>query len=410
MATHVKRIEKDFYLKALLDEHIPIVYLSGKTQYIFTLDDLVDGQMVLKTEDHIQSIHTRSVLDLMFDYRGNIIIFTIEVTSFKDGCIVAEEPEFLYKNLDRTFSRIANPAELKLSFAFLGDRYLLSYPKVPEYEHIDQNDFINHTNLNDLTLLVVEMASWIKEHASSYKIVMFKDTKPSTTEERILAETGKALFIPDTNKPLPSEDPYPKKRIITEELFKRYLESIGVALQFLDDAYARFLRQKQKNGILSSLWMPILFQEYVIGYIHMWNETEGKPPFNFSMLDTLYQFSKVMAQSLKVSGYFESGKMKNSTFSGTIIDISASGLLFAYPNSPLTATLLPDSELLTSLVTPRRTIQTNAKIIRRFKDKAKSYIGCRFENMKPEDLRFIFEYIYSKRFTDSDVNFLTGHV
>jgi hypothetical protein len=30
--------------------------------------------------------------------------------------------------------------------------------------------------------------------------------------------------------------------------------------------------------------------------------------------------------------------------------------------------------------------------------------------MEPEDLRFLFEYIYGKPFTDTDVNLLSGQV
>jgi hypothetical protein len=36
MATPIKRIEKDFLLKALYDEQIPVMYIKGQTQYVLT--------------------------------------------------------------------------------------------------------------------------------------------------------------------------------------------------------------------------------------------------------------------------------------------------------------------------------------------------------------------------------------
>ena len=410
MATPIKRIEKDFLLKALYDEQIPVMYLKGQTQYIFYLEKPVKGQMFFKADRPIDGLKARKKLDLMFDYRGQVIIFTVEVSTFKEEHIVAKEPEFLYKNLERSFSRVSTSPELEVQFTFSGDRYSLSYPKVNEYERVNEEEFIKSVDPKNLSGLIDQMAAWIKGYASGYKLIIFKETKPSSTEERLLAETGKAFYLASTQDGFPIEDPYPKKRLITEEIFKRYLESTGVDLQFVDDAYARFLRQKNESGILSDLWVPILFQEYVIGYIHIWINADGKPPLSYGVIDTLYQFAKILANSLRVNGYFETGKIKNDPFGGKIIDISASGLLFAYPISTLATTLLPNSELAVRLSSPRRTVNCKAKIVRRYKDSIHGYFGCRFMDMAPEDLRFLFEFIYGKPFTDSDATFLSGQV
>ena len=410
MATPIKRIEKEFLLKVLYDEQIPIMYLKGQTQYIFTVEKPTKGQMFFRADRPVEGLKIRKKLDLMFDYRGQVIIFSIEVSSIKDEYITAPEPEFLFKNLERAFSRVSTPQDLVVQFNFLGDRYSLSYPKITEYQSGDSGEFVKSLDPKNLTGLIDQMAAWIKGYASGYKLVVFRDVKPSSTEERLLAETGKTFYLPSTMGSLPAEDPYPKKRIITDDIFRRYLESTGVDLQFVDDAYVRFIKQKYDSGIYSDLWAPILFQEYVIGYIHIWINTEGRPPLDYTVIDTLYQFAKILANSLKINGYFESGKLKNETFEGRIIDISASGLLFAYPNSLLATALLPDSELSVRLATPRRTVNTKAKIVRRYKDNIQGYFGCRFLDMAPEDLRFLFEYIYGKPFTDTDAAFLSGQV
>jgi hypothetical protein len=163
----------------------------------------------------------------------------------------------------------------------------------------------------------------------------------------------------------PITDPYPRKRIITEEMFKRYLESTGVDLSYVNNACTRFIKTKFDSGIFSDAWVPVLFQEYVIGYIHIWINKEGKLPFDYSVIDTLYQFAKVLAYSLKMNGYFENGKMKNEPFDGKVIDISASGLLFTYPHSNFSSSLLTDIELSVKVITPKRSVSTTAKIVRR---------------------------------------------
>ena len=410
MSTPIKRIEKEFLLKVLYDEQIPLMYLKGQTQYIFTIEKPTKGEMYFKTDRPVLGVKPRSKVDLMFDYRGRVIKFTAEVISIKEDHIVTEEPEFLYKNLDRSFSRVSVPPTLSVQLSFLGDRYSLTYPKISEYESENSGDFIKKLDPRNLTDLISQMESWIKTYASGYKLVIFRDVKPVSTEEKLVAETGKALYIPSTAGTLPNEDPYPKKRLITEDIFRRYLESTGVSIQYISEAYNRFLKQKQASEILSDLWVPILFQEYVIGYVHIWISKEGRLPFDYGTIDTLYQFAKILSNSLKMNGYFENGKLKNDPFDGKIIDISASGLLFSYPNSILATTLMPDNELHVKLVTPNRTVKAKARIVRRYKDNIQGYFGCRFMNIEPEDLRFLFELIYGKPFTDSDAAFLSGQV
>ena len=410
MATPIKRIEKDFLIKILYDEQIPIMYIKAKTQYILMVEKPTKGQIYFRSDRSIEGLKTRKKIDLMFDYRGQVIIFTVEVVDFKDRHIIALEPEFLYKNLDRSFSRVSTPTDLQVQFSFLGDRYSLSYPKVSEYETMDEADLMKTVDPKNLSGVVDQMAVWIKGYASGYKLVIFKDVKPSSTEERLVAETGKALFLATTWGTFPEEDPYPKKRMITDDIFRRYLESTGVDPRYLDDAVARFIEQKYKSGIYSDLWTPILFQEYVVGYVHIWINKEGVLPFDIAIIDGLFQYAKILSYSLKLNGYFESGKLKNDPFEGKIIDISASGLLFAYPSSPLSVTLMPENELSVRLKTEHRTVNTKARIVRRYKDNTQGYFGCRFMEMEPEDLRFLFEYIYGKTFSDTDASFLSGQV
>jgi len=410
MATAIKRIEKEFLLKVLHDEQLPVMYLRDRAEFILILDKPAKTEMIFRSNAAISNLKARSKMDLIFDYRGQVIIFAVIVNIIKDGLIYCNVPEFLYKNLDRSYSRIDTPPDLQVRFTFMGDRYNLTFPKIPEFESGEAGLFSRDLDPRNLSGLVDQMAAWIKGYSSGYKLVIFKDVKPTSTEERIIAETGKTLYLPSTTGNFPLGDPYPRKRIITEEMFKRYLESTGVDLAYVDSACARFIKSKFDSEIYSEVWVPILFQEYVIGYFHAWISKLDKLPFDYSVIDALYQFAKILAYSLKINGYFERGKLKNDPFDGKVIDISASGVLFAYPHSQLSTSLLPDSELSVKIITPRRNINANARIMRRYKDNSMGYFGCKFLDMVPEDMRFLFEYLYGKAFTDTDASFLVGQV
>ena len=386
------------------------MYISGRTEYILHVIKPAKSEIEFKSDRPVAGLKPRKKMDLMFDYKSQVIIFTIEVNTVKDDIITAETPEYLFKNLDRSYSRVSTPEDLRVQFTFRGDRFSLHYPKIQEYESGDVGEWMNSVDPKNLQGLIDQMAAWIRSFASGYKMVVFKEVKPVTTEERIIAETGKSLYLPSTLANFPQSDPYPKKRLITEEIFRRYMESTGVDPQYLDSAVSRFVKQKFDAGFFSDAWVPILFQEYVIGYIHIWINQEGKLPFDYNMIETVYQFAKVLAHSLKINGYFNTGRIKNEPFEGKIIDISASGLLFTYPHSGLSSALLPDSELAVRLSVPNRNIRASAKIVRRYKDNTMGYFGCRFLDMAPEDMRFLFEYIYGKPFTDNDASFVAGQV
>jgi hypothetical protein len=418
MATPIKRIERDYYLKVLYDEQLPLVYHRNRTQYIFTLEKPVRDELSLRADRPVPGLKLKGKLHLMFDYRGQTVSFSSEINFIRDDHIKTPVPESLYKNLDRSFSRVSFPQDLRVQFTFLEDRYSLSYPRIAEGGSEKMNDIINKADIKNFSGLVEQMAGWRKSCASGHKLVIFKDVKPSSTEEQIIAETGKALYLPNTSGGFPEKDPFPRKRIVTADLFKRCLETAGVALNRVDEAAAQFIKAKKDGGISSDAWAPILFQEYVIGYIHIWaNTRDGKPPFDYGILETLLQFAKILAFSLKANGFFEQGLIKNDPFGGQVIDISASGLLFACPgggggggNPNRSSVHRPETELGVQLATPGRTVKAAAKIVRCYKDAAMGYFGCCFSGVEPGDLRYLFEFIYGKPFTEEDAQFLAGQV
>jgi hypothetical protein len=378
---------------------------------VLRIERPTEKNIFLLADRPIPGLQARKKIHLLFEYHARIITFTVEIITIKENHIVAEAPEYLYKDLTRSHSRVINPPELEVQFSLKGDnRYALPFPKITDFESGELTGGMQNPNPPPINGLINQIGVWVKGFSGEYRLVLFKDKSPTGTEERILAETGKTIFLPSTGDLLPHTDPDPKKRLVTEDIFKRCLESIGVEEKHLNEAIVRYIRSKVERGIFSDAWVPILFQEYVIGYIHVWISRKDLPPLTTESLDTLYQFTRAMISTLKANGYFDAGSLTNKLFTGAVLDISLSGLLFSYPSSDLTSTMLPDEELALTLSTPKRTIKATAKIVRRYTDQTTNYFGCQFLDIAPEDIRFLFEFNYGRPFTDGESSFLSGRV
>jgi hypothetical protein len=207
---------------------------------------------------------------------------------------------------------------------------------------------------------------------------------------------------------LPVIDPYVQPRIITRDIFEDFLREQGVRDDLVEDEILRFERNKKNSGILSELMVPLLFQEYVIGYVRLANSQAGRPPFDLAVLETFQQFAKVLAYSLKVNGYFRNAPKKRDDYSADVIDISAGGVLFSNASRELTTSLLPGSGISLSLAIKGRTVKTSGMIKRVYRDASRGYFGVEYVQIAPEDFRFLFETLYGRAFTDADAASVEG--
>jgi hypothetical protein len=404
-------VEKDFYLRALYHEKLPVTYMYNREEYLLTVISAPKEHVYLLPDRPVEGLKPRQRMVLMFKYRGHIIKFTTSVVTLKAGVIIAHNPEFLSKDLVRSFARVNCPPDLTILFSLQTERYALKYPKVPKYEEVELPDFITAIDPKNLSGLTQELFVWTKGAADGYKVTVFKSgVEPDGMEERILCETGKILYLHSTWSGLPKIDTSPRQRLITEKQFLQYLEHTGYHANRLEDAMYRFIRAKINDNIASEIWAPILFQEYMIGHIHVWTRNDGARPLSHEAIEITYNFAKAIAFSLKAQSYFDSHKIENKPFESLIVDISASGLLFAYSNSSAVSTLYPGIKLSVKLETPNRTITTDAQVVRHVKANNVSCVGCQFIGMSVGDRDFLFEFIYGRPFSPvmDEAPFLMG--
>jgi hypothetical protein len=418
MSTQIKGIEKEYFLSKLLGEQIPIMYIYNRKDYTFRVDKLNKEMMEFISAVEVEGLVASKRINLMFDYKGLIISFSVEIRSVNQRTVTTSLPDLLYKNLDRSNSRVSVPTDLQIQLMSMEDRYSLPYPKSSVFEISDGATFPSDIDPKNFNAVKARLLAAVNECADGYKIVYYSASAlPEKVEERIVAENGRTLFLPSTTDNLPTFTKEQQKYMVTLDVLKRYFESIGVGEILLDQTIERFIKDKYDEDLLGALWTPLLFQEYVVGYIFVWKSAPAAGavkssirPFNMNFAEKVRQYSKWLVFSLKERGYFEVGHTKDRVIDGRIIDVSASGLRFAVANSFVFLTLQPGVELAVTMTFPQRDIQARIKIKRRYKEGSLVYLGCSFLNMSPDDAQYLFSFLYGKPEHESAEVLISGNV
>jgi hypothetical protein len=408
MATNLKRIEKEFIIGSARDEKIPFLLIAGSGEWPCYISSITDDGLAFTHAMPLRLLRRSQIYEFRFVYREQPMAFRARVLEVKDSSVTTEMPEAVYKNLGRRYSRRAPPTELTVSFAFKGDRFQLSFPTTREFEPVTEPERDSAFNPRDIRALVGEFNDRAMEFAGERAVRMFKDRHPETLEERLIVRTGKIYYLPTSAGGLPVVDPYVTSKIITRDLFADFLRDEDVREDLVEDEVMRFERNKKNSGILSELMIPLLFQEYVIGYVYLVNSLPGKPPFDLPVLELFHQFAKVLAYSLKVNGYFRNAPKKAQDFSADVIDISAGGLMFSNTSRELATSLLPGSDIELSIKAKGRAVKVHASVKRVFRDASRTYFGIEYWELEPEDFRYLFECLYGRAFTDEDAVGIEG--
>jgi hypothetical protein len=408
MATNLKRIEKEFILGSARDDKVPFLLIAGTGEWPCLITSIVPDGITFSHAMPLRLLKRSQVHEFRFVYREQPMAFRARILEVRDSSVTTELPEAVYKNLGRRYSRRAPPTELTVSFSFKGDRYQLSFPTSREFEPVTEPARDSTFDPRDIRALVGEFNERASEFASERAVRMFKDRHPESLEERLVVRTGKIYYLPSSAGGLPVVDPYVTPRIVTREVFADFLREEDMREDLVADEVVRFERNKKSSGILSELMIPLLFQEYVIGYVYLVNTIAGKPPFDLPVLETFHQFAKVLAYSLKVNGYFRNAPKKAQDFGADVIDISAGGLMFSNSSRELATSLLPGSEIQLAIKAKGRGVKALASVKRVFRDASRSYFGVEYAGLEPEDFRFLFESLYGRAFTDADASGVEG--
>lgn len=403
MGIETNRIETEFIIKSVCEKNIPVSLHHGKNiiQCSFEEYDLDKTIKVKIGTDEKDSLKPEEKIKIYFSYYSHVMTFISEIRKNNSELII-NYPEVLYKNLSRKYERVKPPEDSKIEFNVKGEKFELNFPKTDEYNSVETPDFDPSSfSVDNIADLVNDFREKMLEDIKVVNIVTFRKKGPEQIEEMIVSRTGKVLFIPSTNDPLPEKNMIEGVPVLTAEEIDNYVENGSQNLKIRNF-------EKSSDGIHSELYCPVLYNEYVIGYVHLQNRDDKKSIISNEILEYTHQFSKILAFSLKVNDYFKEKVTDYERFESRIIDISASGLLFCSNSKKLDKSFFIYTDMKAEIFLGGCVINANCRIMRKFKSNGTVFYGVIFLNINEEDFELLFLMLYGRKMTDEDREFWEG--
>ncbi len=404
MVQHVTQIEKDFLLKSAYDSQHPLRFhgLSTAGTGVVTGIDRNALSITLVTTTGGSHFALCEHITGYFDMHGTTYAFDTTIRSVVQNQLIIDNPARLLKSLQRKFVRVRKPVDVHVLLHLANEDIQLDYPVCNEYASVEQHDgrelpFLGKT----LQETITKFKEQIREKVSSETIVMFRTRGPTSYEETLVSKTGKILFIPSTTASLPKSDPYPEGRLITEKIEEGFEDPD----YFLTGSkFEKLLKEKKAKAITSEIWCPIVYFQYVVGYVYIANSGQHALSFDIGMVDYLWEFTRILAWQLKNTGYFDtSGEIKEPPkHRAEILDMSPGGMLINLPRNEIRMPVKEGSVFSVQISLGQKVVACVAKVTRRFENENSISYGTTFLNLSPEEMINIYEFLYRKQFNSED--------
>ena len=399
MGRLVNRIEKEFILNGVIDNEIRLqihgTHKEGEARLIDFDEEFIEIEMISDTPWTDQE-----EVRIFFFVKNNMHSFDSKIREKENGDLHLEFPAGVYKNLQRKHERIKNPADITASFTLEGKKVELNFPKTRAFVNVEKPKLTEDYDESNIEDLVESFRSELKKRVSRVRIVMLRNRVPVGFEEELLLKTSKIFWIPSTQLGFPLKDPGIDSPVLTKQDLLQLEEESGIPNSVIKSRLDNYLFEKSKQDIYSEVFCPLLYKEFFVGYIHLQNRMDRKEKIVRDLLDFVFQFSKVLCYSLEITGYFVTEKIADISYEASIIDISASGLLFSLPNKTLSNDLRIRTDIAITLTARNRKMNIGTRIIRKFSDRNQLYLGIQFLDIYPDDYRYMFEVLYGKPFEE----------
>ncbi len=401
MIQNVSQIEKEFLIKTLVQNKQTVRFhgfTTAGTGLITMMDRYTMAVTLLETFDN-SSFSICEHITGYFDCHGTTYAFETTVRECEKQQIKIDPPVKLLRSLQREFVRVRKPKNIQVIFHLANEEIHLDYPVCPEYISVEETNEQSPFSGKKITEMILSFKDKISDTCRNNTIIMFRNRKPEAFEEELISSTGKVLFIPSTSTVLPKSDPYPEGRIITEKIE----ETFEAPDFFLTGSrFESLLEDKKRHSITSEIWCPIVYYQYVVGYIYLGNS--GSESFDIAMVDYVWDFSRVLAYELKKTGYFQGEEEKSTPIKhkATILDMSPGGMLISLPDSEIRTPIREGSIFSVEIALGKTIVLCSAKVARRFEEKDTVSYGTTFINLTPENMMHLYEFLYRRSFNEKD--------
>ena len=395
MGSTISRIEREFIIKALDDNKFPLKLhgLRKEAEVVILNYEDEDFIEIFSKERDLGDFGRGEPVRLFFSYYGHVMTFNAKIVTGNEEKLKLSYPELVLKNLQRKYERVNPPEGVELNFTVDNVKVELSFPESGQFVRLEDPSEDERFDTTSINSLVEEFRGIIGNHCDIDRITMFRDKAPGTFEEKLIASTGKIFFMESIyegmNLPGTSAD--------IPVIEKSSLSSADIE-QLLSDM--------KKNGQYSVIYCPILYHEYTVGYIYLCNKRNKK--LEVDILEYVYQFSKILAWVLDKNNYFTGGRTKSQEFQSQIVDISASGLLFADNSENLSDAINIYTDMNIELRIGKRKMPIFCRVMRKYHNKGQTFYGLQYMDIAPEDFRYLFEYVYGRVFNEDDNSLWEG--
>jgi hypothetical protein len=402
MGVRVGRIVKEFVFKSLIEQNVELNIHGQRKELAGSILEIKDEYLEVEIRSGDPNLFSvEENVRVYFLFQNNYHTFESVILEKSEDRVKLVHPEGVYKNPQRKNERVKISDRAEVFFTIKGQRVELNFPRSNRYTELSPevlNSLIDF-DYSSIKSLYKNFREKTKDEVSEARIVMMREKVLDKYEEKVMAATGKMLWIPSTEEDFPVKDPYPDERLITRRDLVKYEEALDRPPHVITSKLGNILYEKQKKQIHSELFCPILYDLYLVGYVYLCNREDRKEKVSKDLLEYAYDFSRVLGYSLRLTGYFTSNDSMERRYEAPIIDISASGLLFAHPRADLSDNLLIHTDMEITVRFPGRTMVIGSRVRRKFQDADRCYFGVQFLEVSQEDLNFLFEKLYAKPYS-----------
>ena len=396
MPNYVTFIEKEFIFNQLIrNTGKVLLFGTGKSAACAVKSYDKDHLVLEGVAGETERFAAWEQVSAYIGYQGQRLMFFSKISRVDGPRIHMSFPEKLVKAPQRKSVRVPPPINLHLEFFLQNDRIHIDCPESLEYLEIELPVIREGFDISSLNSLLASFSAKADARYSKNGVVMFgKNRKPETVEERIISQIGRVLLVTSTKSPLPSLDPYPEGRIITQQAADAY-EGPSIFLEGSDLEKRR--QEKAGRGIISELYCPILYYQYVVGYVYVMNDDSRKVCLDFRAVDFTWEFSRILAYNLRALGYFKSAEeYEPQPHVPAVLDLSTGGCLFMLPKSTTRTKLKQSAVIDIRIGDDESSLSCKGRVVRRSDDSSSDYYGVSFVNMAGDSVDFLRRALYAE--------------
>jgi hypothetical protein len=396
MSAPVSRIEKEFILKNLLEKKSPVEVRYRDLWIPGLITEVDDKAVVFRLEkDELPAPESADEAHAFFKFRGARMTFHAKILSLTGAGLKTVFPQGIYRDLSRGYERVAPREGVKISFMAQGEKIELNFPKSENFEAFEEPETMPNFDATKMSNLLRAFREKAQTFSSENKIVMFRERRPESFEEKLITLTGKTFLYPQSiSKSISERELVLSPRLLNQEEIILAQTNQGMDLFQILEILAKTGKEKEHKNILQELYSPILYHNYVVGYLYLITFKDGGQRFSEKVIDFVFQFGRLLIHSLKVNGYFKGEPVKERVDMAEVVDISASGIQFVLPLQHFDSVLLLFNDLNFELRITEREIKIGGRIMRKFNDHGRLYVCVMFLDIQDEDRRFLMESLY----------------